>query len=136
MVVCSKLLKKQKYRPGGKMASPVCECAISQALQAEKALLKFISPNDAGLTGSHQCGFYLPVGAWEMFSAQPPVNGLNHKDLVEVVWQDGRVTESAVTWYGQGTRHEYRLTRFGKDFPFLNEDAVGNLLVIVPVSLT
>lgn len=117
------------------MASPYCERAVSDALQHGRALLKFISPNDAGLTGAHQCGFYLPIGAWEMFTPQAPEKGLNHKHLVNIVWQDGRTTESAVTWYGQAKR-EYRLTRFGKDFPFLNPDAVGNLLVLIPVSLT
>ena len=117
------------------MPSPYCERAIADALQQGRALLKFISPNDAGLTGSHQCGFYLPLGSWEMFTPQPPEDGKNHKHFVKILWQDGTVTESAVTWYGQKTRHEYRLTRFGRDFPFLNEDAVGNLLVLIPESL-
>lgn len=117
------------------MTSPHAEQAILDARTHGKALLKFISPNDAGVTGSHQCGFYLPSGVWEFFTPQPPVNDLNHKHIVSIVWQNGLVTESAVTWYGKGTRHEYRLTRFGRDFPFLNADAVGNLLVLVPVTL-
>lgn len=41
-----------------------------------------------------------------------------------------RATESVITWYG-AKNHEYRLTRFGKDFPFLNEDVVGDLLVLI-----
>ena len=49
-----------------------------------------------------------------------------------VTWQDGRVTDSRVKWYGKGTRSEYRLTRFGKDFPFLTFDNVGDLLVLIP----
>lgn len=36
--------------------------------------------------------------------------------------------------YGAGTRNEYRLTRFGKDFPFLDRENVGSLLVVKPVS--
>jgi len=100
-----------------------------------KALLKFISPNDAGATGAHQSGFYLPTGAWEMFTTHPPEKGENQKHEVEIVWQDGRKTESVVTWYGKA-KSEYRLTRFGKEFPFLNADAVGNLLVLIPVTLT
>jgi len=51
-----------------------------------------------------------------------------------VVWQDGRITNSRVVWYGRGSRSEYRLTRFGKDFPFLTADCVGDLLVIIPKS--
>lgn len=33
-------------------------------------------------------------------------------------------------YYGQGTRNEYRITRFGKDFPFFEEENVGDLLII------
>ncbi|QJE94979.1 type II restriction endonuclease [Luteolibacter luteus] len=111
------------------------EAAISDALAAGKALCKFISRNDAGLTGSHQCGFYLPKSAWQMFSPQAPVKDLNHKSIVRVNWPGDVSTESAVTWYGSGTRSEYRLTRFGKNFEWLGEDYVGALLVIIPFSL-
>lgn len=33
-------------------------------------------------------------------------------------------------YYGQGTRNEYRITRFGRNFPFLQDDNVGDLLII------
>lgn len=33
-------------------------------------------------------------------------------------------------YYGQGTRNEYRITRFGRDFPFLQDENVGDLLII------
>jgi hypothetical protein len=112
------------------MISPFCERAIEDALQHGNALLKFISPNNAGLTGSHECGFYLPISAWDMYTPYPPVKGRNDKHPVSIVWQDGRTTESMITWYGVAKR-EYRLTRFGKDFPFLNEDVVGDLLVLI-----
>ena len=36
-----------------------------------------------------------------------------------------------MTWYGKRTRSEYRLTRFGRDFPWLEEDSVGDLLVLI-----
>jgi type II restriction enzyme len=42
------------------------------------------------------------------------------------------VTDSVITWYGQKTRSEYRLTRFGRDFPWLNQDNVGSLLILIP----
>jgi type II restriction enzyme len=87
-----------------------------------------------GLTGSHQCGFYLPKAAWEIFAPFPPEGG-NQKSWPKVLWQDGRKTESCVTWYGNKTRREYRLTRFGPDFPFLTADSVGSLLVLIPKNL-
>ena len=80
------------------------------------------------LTGSHECGFYLPISVWQMYTPHAPVKGRNDKHPVSIVWQDGRRTDSVITWYG-AAKHEYRLTRFGKDFPFLNEDVVGDLLV-------
>ena len=116
------------------MPSPFTERAVADALHSGKALLKFVSPNDSGLTGGHQCGFYLPISAWKMFTPHPPERGANKKHDVEITWQDGRTTESVVTWYGKAKR-EYRLTRFGREFPFLNADAVGNLLVLIPKTL-
>jgi hypothetical protein len=118
------------------MISPFCEQAVESALSHGKALLKFISPNDAGRTGGHQSGFYLPKAAWEMYSPHPPEPGSNEKHAVKILWQNGLVTDSVVTWYGTKTRSEYRLTRFGRDFPYLNSDAVGNLLVLIPRSQT
>jgi EcoRII C terminal/Restriction endonuclease EcoRII, N-terminal len=115
------------------MRSPYCERAIEDALHHGNALLKFISPNNVGLTGSHECGFYLPISVWEMFTPHSPVKGRNDKHPVSIVWQDGRTTDSMITWYG-AAKHEYRLTRFGKDFPFLNEDVVGDLLVLIAKS--
>jgi EcoRII C terminal/Restriction endonuclease EcoRII, N-terminal len=115
--------------------TPVCERAIEDALHYENALLKFISPNDAGITLSHQCGYYLPKGVWRMYTPHPPVKGRIDKHPVSILWQDGRTRKSTITWYGDKSRSEYRLTRFGRDFPFLNEDVVGDLLVLIPKSL-
>lgn len=116
------------------MPSPICERAIEDALQHGNAILKFISPNDVGITGSHQCGFYLPISVWEMYTANPPERGRNAEHEVEITWPDDRITQSRVKWYGVGTRSEYRLTRFGRDFPWLAADTVGDLLVLVPRS--
>ena len=114
------------------MPSPQCEKAINDGLQHGNAILKFISPNDVGITGSHQCGFYLPKSAWEMFTPHPPERGSLEKHRVSILWPDGRTTRSVVTWYGQRTRSEYRLTRFGREFPWLAADTVGDLLVLIP----
>ena len=109
--------------------------AIEDATRHGNAILKFISPNDVGLTGSHQCGYYLPKSAWELFTPHAPLKGQNTEHSVMVRWPDDRETESRVKWYGMGTRSEYRLTRFGKDFPYLSADCVGDLLVLIPRTL-
>ena len=118
------------------MPSLYAEKAISEALSAGKAIIKFISRNDVGETGGHQCGFYMPKNAWQLYIRHAPQKGFNHKADVNIRWQDGRITESVITWYGKKTRSEYRLTRFGRDFPFLTSDSVGSLLVLIPLDYT
>ena len=117
------------------MPTAIGERAIADAVRIGNAILKFISANDVGQTGGHQCGYYLPKPVWEMFTEHPPQRGRNDETEVEVQWQDGRVTQSRVKWYG-AAKSEYRLTRFGRDFPFLTHDNVGDLLVLIPVDLT
>lgn len=117
------------------MVSPNCEAAIDAARNSGNALLKFISANDAGVTGTHQCGFYLPRqdGVWQLFTRQPPNKDEFGKAIVTIHWQIERYeTQSAITWYGKKTRSEYRLTRFGRNFPYLTRDSVGDLFVLVP----
>lgn len=116
------------------MPSPACEQAIQDAQRVGRALLKFISPNDVGLTGSHQKGYYLPKAAWRVFTPFPPTKGVNNDHPVGAVWPDGRITQSTVKWYGIGTRSEYRITGFNRerDFPFITADCVGSLLVLIP----
>ena len=112
------------------------EQAISDALQTGNALCKFISRNEVGSTGGHQYGFYLPKSAWRMFMAQPPEKNKNFKSAVKIKWPENLITESSITWYGIGTRSEHRLTKFGKNFPWLDESLVGSLLVLIPFTLT
>lgn len=72
---------------------------------------------------------------WKLFTVNPPSKGQNKESFVTILWQDGRETKSRIIWYGTGSRSEYRLTRFGKDFPFLTHDCVGDLLILVPQSM-
>jgi len=117
------------------MASPECEQAVLDAFRVGTALLKIISPNDVGLTRSHQYGYYLPKEAWRIFTPFPPENNVNSDHEVEALWPDGRITHSCVKWYGVGSRSEYRLTRFGQEFPYRDHDCVGSLLILVPERL-
>ena len=115
--------------------SAFAEAAIDAAKAHGRAVLKFISPNDVGDTGSHQCGYLLPKHAWQAFTSIPPekiLGDTNPKEDVSVIWQDGRKTGSVITWYGRKTRSEYRLTRFGREFPYLTKDSIGSLLILVP----
>lgn len=107
--------------------------AAREALRSGCALCKIISPNDAGRTGSHQSGLYLPKSAWRFFSASAPVEDENRREQVALVWPDGTKSDAVISWYGKGTRSEYRLTRLGDaGGKFLTPGAVGGLFVLVP----
>ena len=116
------------------MMSPTCERAYEDAARYTKALLKFISANDVGLTGGHQYGYYLPKEVWHIFAPEAPKKGANYDHSVTVTWPDGRITNSTVKWYGTNSRSEFRITGFGKDFPYRTFDNLGNLLVLIPTS--
>lgn len=114
--------------------SELLEITIDKVKNSRKALCKFITPNDAGLTGGHQCGFHISKQGWSMFLDEEGVKGQNKEKRVKIKWQNDFETESRFIYYGIGTRNEYRLTRFGRGFPFLNDENVGNLLVITRVA--
>lgn len=118
------------------MPSFFCERAIEDALKYKKAILKVISANDVGATGGHQSGYYLPKEVWHLFTPQHPEKDVNYHHPVEVTWQNGNSTKSNIIWYGKGTKSEYRLTRFGRNFPYLEDNHVGSLLVLIPKTLS
>lgn len=112
----------------------VLENAIQSAQQAELAFSKFITANDTGSTGGHQAGYHIHKEAWPLFFDSPGKKGSNKDKFVTVRWQDDFETNSRFIYYGVGTRNEYRLTRFGKGFPYLTDDNVGDLLILVKLS--
>ena len=104
--------------------------AVLSAQQSEIAFTKFITANDTGTTGAHQAGFHIQKKSWQLFTDTPGVKGSNESKFVRIKWQDEFETTSRFIYYGVGTRNEYRLTRFGRGFPFLTDDNVGDLLII------
>lgn len=108
---------------------------IANATKYKNALLKFITPNNVGTTGSHECGFYLPKAIHGIYTPHAPQKGSNFDHPVTIQWPELLQTQSMVKWYGRGTRSEYRLTGFGKNFPYLKPDQVGNVLVLIAVDL-
>lgn len=110
--------------------SEILNIAINEVQNAKYAFCRFITANDTGKNGSHQAGFYIPKCAAALLFDTPGVKGENKDKLVKVKWQDDFITDSRFIYYGHGTRNEYRITRFGKNFPFFEEDNVGDLLII------
>lgn len=110
--------------------SEILNSAVQSVRQSKAAWCRFITGNDTGTTGSHQAGFYVPKCASELLFDEPGRKGENKEKTVQIKWQDDFTTESCMKYYGQGTRNEYRITRFGRNFPFLQDDNVGDLLII------
>lgn len=101
-----------------------------KACHGNAFIYKFISANDVGTTGSHQSGLYMPVDSWLLFFDTACSRGENRDRHIQITWNDEITTESRFIWYGAGTRREYRLTRFGRSFPYLGDDDVGALFIL------
>ena len=114
--------------------SEILNSAIKSVQQSKAAWCRFITGNDTGATGSHQAGFYMPKCASRLLFEEPGKKGENKEKTVKILWQDDFTTDSCMKYYGQGTRNEYRITRFGRGFPFLQDDNVGDLLIIAKFS--
>ena len=108
--------------------SEISNAAIQSVRQSRAAWCRFITGNDT--TGSHQAGFYIPKCASALLFDEPGRKGENKEKTVQIKWQDDFTTESCMKYYGQRTRNEYRITRFGRNFPFLQDENVGDLLII------
>jgi len=105
--------------------------AIQLVYESVYAYCHYITPNDVGATGGHQCGFTFAKPCYLMFFDEPGVKGSNKENFVEIDWQKGLIkTQSRAIYYGTGTRNEYRLTRFGTGFEFLREDYIGSLQIM------
>ena len=105
--------------------------AINAAMKGSDAFCKFMSANDSGESGAHQVGFLISISAKSMFFTDEEMreNPILKKS-VKVNWQKGDlVTDSVFTWYAG--KHELRLTRFGKGFPYIKPEYTGALFVLV-----
>lgn len=115
--------------------SDILQYAIEQVNASICAFCRFITVNDTGENGSHQSGFYIPKCAAPLLFDSPCCKGENRERFVKILWQNSFTTESRFIYYGQKTRNEYRITKFGRGFEFLTDDNVGNLLIIAKHSI-
>lgn len=108
--------------------------SIQAVKSAKTSFCRFITGNDAGTTGSHQAGFYIPKNAAPLLFGSPCRRGENREKWVTIKWQGDFETPSRFIYYGRETRNEYRITRFGKNFEFLQDKYVGSLMIIAQQS--
>jgi hypothetical protein len=104
--------------------------AIQSVQQSEIAFSKYITANDVGATGGHQAGFHIHKNSWQLIFDKPGEKGGNKDKFITIKWQGDFETKSRFIYYGSGTRNEYRLTGFGKGFPYKHDENIGDLLVL------
>lgn len=104
---------------------------IADTTNSEKVFCKFLSANDTGETGGHQSGIYIPKNSISLIFDAPGEKGQNKETFNKIKWQNDFETDAHFKYYGQGTRNEYRITGFGRNFPFLKSEYTGSLLVIL-----
>lgn len=107
---------------------------IEKVQNSELSFCKYITANDTGATGGHQSGFHIHKKSWNLFFDEEGTKGSNKDKFITIKWQDQFETDSRFIYYGTGTRNEYRLTRFGRGFPFLNDNNIGDLLIICKIN--
>lgn len=112
------------------MEDTILRQAIQGVENSISAFCRFITANDTGTTGAHQSGFYIPKCASALLFDEPGVKGSNKDKMVKIKWQDAFETDSRFIYYGQGSRNEYRVTRFGRNFPFFQDENIGDLFVL------
>ncbi len=104
---------------------------LSSAVAAVKSnrfsFCKFVSPNDAGSTGEHQAGLYIPKNSFTLIFNSPGIKGNNKERFANITWFDGTTSKCCFKYYGVGTRNEYRITRLGKPF------REGQFVIIVKI---
>ena len=105
--------------------------AIQLVHESVFAYCHYITPNDVGKTGGHQYGFTFSKPCYKMFFDEPGVKGEQKNNYIEINWQNGQIkTKSRAIYYGDKTRNEYRITRFGRGFEFLRDEYIGSLQIM------
>ena len=107
------------------------QMAINSVSYGKKAFCKFLSANDTGETGGHQAGIYISKPAIPILFDKPCERGCNCERWVKIHWFNYKDTDTRFIYYGSKTRNEYRITNFGKGFPFLKPEYTGALFVLV-----
>ena len=105
--------------------------AVESVAKGVMSFCKFLSANDTGETKAHQAGIYISKPSIPILFDLPGERGTNKEKWVRIKWQHDCITETRFIYYGQGSRNEYRITNFGRNFPYLNPEYTGALFVLV-----
>lgn len=109
---------------------------IEEVNHSVLSFCKFLSTNDTIRKNSHQCGIYIPndVAAKILFGMELPTNKNVKIGPVRINWQfDAVKTDSKFTYYG-ASKNECRITCFGRGFPFLRDNDIGDIFILIKVA--
>lgn len=104
--------------------------AIEAVLNSKISFFKFISANDSGDTGGHQQGILVPKPAVPVIFKGVFPKGSNESYFSDIIWEDGFTTQSRFIYYGRGTRDEYRITNFSREFDYRSRIETGNIFIL------
>ena len=108
----------------------VSQQAIRSVNRGQLAYCRFLAAIDTGAARTHQAGIYMPADSWPLLFDHAGKKGDNSSRMVKVCWQGEQVKENRFVWYGE-KKHEYRITRFGRNFSLLDPENTGSLMVLV-----
>ena len=104
--------------------------AIDNVLSGSESYCKFLSANDSGETGGHQCGILVSRTTKGMlFTEQEQKENHILKRTGKIRWQNDFITPCTFTWYE--SKKELRITGFGRGFDLLRPEYTGALFVFV-----
>ena len=104
--------------------------AVDNVKDSIASFCKFISANDIGVTGGHQAGFYVSKEAARILFDCKLEKGTIEDKWFDLSWPNGVITRSRYVFYGQKTRDEGRITNFGRDFEYMQDDYLGSFIII------
>lgn len=110
------------------MAEGYAMQAVQSVLNSTQAYCKFLRANDTGKTGGNQCGILIAKSAESMLFNEDLSDHHIFKRKAEILWQNDITTESCFTYYE--SKNEFRITQFGRGFPYRNPDLTGSLFVL------
>lgn len=107
--------------------SDLCDRAIEVCRSAPLSYCKFMSANDSGESKSHQYGILVSSRCKEILFGDRPLSAIE-KTMAHVVWNDELERDNVFTWYE--SKHELRITTFGRAFPLLVPENTGALFIL------
>ena len=105
--------------------------AVLRAKKAERAYCKFISAGDTVQMREKPAGIYVGKKAQEILFHHPLETGKNQEREVTMIWQDRIELKNRFIYYGRRLRNEYCITQFPEKFPYLQENLIGSLFVMM-----